>query len=170
MSTDVENEAQGATGASPLIPQGDSSSPVPGTDRMTFAEKVTTAVLSLLGTMTVTMLGLALKRKKQAQGTEDAAWGISTETLQRQQMQIEALQKELDTVRTQRNEFEAASIRAEANSRAAAEAAQRAADLATRNEAELANAQHNWEKAQRYIRILRTALVNAGLDVPPEPA
>ena len=92
MSTDVENEAQGATGASPLIPQGDSSSPVPGTDRMTFAEKVTTAVLSLLGTMTVTMLGLALKRKKQAQGTEDAAWGISTETLQRQQMQIEARQ------------------------------------------------------------------------------
>lgn len=165
MSQEVENEALGAT--STTAPVGDA--PAFGNERMSFAEKVTTAVLSLLGTIVVSLLGLALKRRKQAQGLEDAAWDIGSETMKRQQVQIETLQKELETVRTQRNAFESAAIRAEANSRNAADAAARAADAASRNEAELIDLQTNWERAQRYIRVLRSFIVSTGHEPPAEP-
>lgn len=165
MMQEIENEAQGASSSIPVGGGGQ----VAGGARMTFAEKVTTSILSGAGTVFLVLLGIALRRKRHAAGVEDAAWGISSATIERQAQQIATLQKELDEVRKQRNEFEAASIRAEANSKTAAEMAARAAEMAQRNEAELVDRQRDWERAQRYIRLLRSTLATHGIQIPEEP-
>lgn len=158
---EIEGEAMGAATSAPAVASGGGS--------MSYAEKVTTALLSGAGTLGVILMGIALRRKREASGVEDAAWVISKQTIERLQAQFDQTQKELDLVRSQRNEFESASIRAEANSRNAADAAALASNMASRNEIELSKLQANWEKAQRYIRILRSTLATAGIDIPPEP-
>lgn len=162
MTQELEGEALGSSTSSP-------AGGAPHAERMTFAEKVTGAMITLLTSAFLLTLGIALRNKRHAGGVEDASWGLATETMKRQEVQIKSLQKELDLVRSQRNEFEAAALRSEANSKMAAEMAQRAADLASRNEAELMNAHKTVEKLQKYVRILRTKLIVEGIEVPPEP-
>lgn len=163
MTQEIESEALGGSSSSPVGAGGSS-------ERMTFAEKVTGAMITLLTSAFLLVLGIALRNKRHAGGVEDASWGLATETMNRQETQIKSLQKELDLVRSQRNEFEAAALRSEANSKMAAEMAARAAELASRNEAELINVHKTVEKLQKYVRILRTKLIVEGIEVPPEPA
>jgi hypothetical protein len=135
----------------------------------TFAEKLIVGVYAFIGTSFLALLGIALKRRNKEQGTEDVVWGTANATIQRLQSELAALQKETDLVRTQRNEFEAAATRAENNSKIASEAAARASEAALRNEADLIKLRAGWEKSQRYIHILRTALAQHNLEIPVEP-
>ena len=165
MQVEVE-DAIGSTNES--IPGGAAITAEAGAG-MSFSEKVTVAVLGTLGTGFLTMMGMALKRRNKEQGTEDVVWGTANETIKRLQAELELMRKESDTMRTQRNEFEAAATRAENNSKIASDAAARASEAAQRNEADLINLRHNWEKSQRYIHILRSTLAQNNLDIPPEP-
>ena len=164
----MQVEVEDAIGSPEAIPGGAAVTADAGT-MLSFAEKVTIAVLGTLGTGFLTMMGIALRRRNKEQGTEDVVWGTASETIKRLQTELDALRKETDVVRQQRNEFEAAATRAENNSKIASDAAARASEAATRNEADLINLRHNWEKSQRYIHILRTTLAKNNLDIPPEP-
>lgn len=129
-------------------------------------------VASIIGTL-ITVVGgwmaIILKRKRPKTGAEDAVYEINRATIEDQRAQITALQKENDTLRTSRNEFEAAATRAETNHKIASEAAQTAKDALLRTQSDIAALHDKWEKAQRYIYTLRAELVRHNIPVPPEP-
>lgn len=165
----MQVEVEDAIGSIDPMPGGAAVTAEAGAG-MTFAEKVTLAVISAMCSLLVGLGGYFLKRKRGEQVTEDSVWGTATATIARLQGELEALRKESELVRVQRNEFEASATRAENNSKIAAEAAMRASEAAQRNEAELIDLRHSWERAQRYIHILRSALSTNNLPIPPEPA
>lgn len=165
----MEIEQEGAIGAEQAAIPGGASVTAEAHSSTTFAEKLIVGVYAFIGTAFLALIGIALKRRNREQGTEDVVWGTANQTIARLQAELVALQKESDIIRSQRNEFEAAATRAENNSKIASDAAMRASEAASRNEADLINLRHNWEKSQRYIFILRTKLAENNLEIPPEP-
>lgn len=148
------------------------SGPVVGADvpsSMSFNEKVTTAVLGTMGTVLLVTLGVALRRKNKEQGAEDVAWGVSKKTIERLEKQLSIATAENDTLRQQRNEFEAAAKRSETNAKIAADAATTAQAAAAANVTELNQLRTNWLKAQRYIFLLKHKLAENNIPIPPEP-
>lgn len=142
-----------------------SSTPLP----VSWMQVISLAVSTLL-TGVVTWGAIILKRKRPKSGAEDAVYEVNRATIEDQRAQIEALQKENDALRTARNDFEAANVRAQANLEIARAAAETASQAARSNAAELVGLRAKWEQAQRYIFMLRAELAKHNIPIPPEPA
>lgn len=158
MSGETENEALGATAATPAHVEGSS-----------FQDKVTMGVIAIFGTSFATLLAWVIKRRSKENNAEDWAWSANQKTIKRLETELEQSRKENDTLRQQRNEFDAAVAKSHAELEIARNAARTAADALARNTTDVEHLRRSWERAQRYIFILRSKLAEHNIEIPAEP-
>ena len=158
MQGEVENEALGSASAAPAHVAGSS-----------FQDKVTMGVIAILGTSFATLLAWVIKRRSKENNAEDWAWSANQKTIKRLEEELTQSRKENDALRTQRNEFDAAVAKSHAELEIARNAARAAADALARNTTDIEHLRRNWERAQRYIFILRSKLAEHNIDIPAEP-
>jgi predicted RNase H-like nuclease (RuvC/YqgF family) len=158
---ELENEAMSASAATPATSDG---------PPMSFQEKVTMGVIAVLGTTLATLLAFVIKRRSKENNAEDWAWSANQKTIKRLEQELDNQRRENDTLRTQRNEFDAAVAKSHAELEIARNAARAAADALARNTTDVETLRKSWERAQRYIFVLRGKLAEHNIDIPPEPA
>ena len=132
-------------------------------------------VVGAFGIVT-TAIGLLYKKNRSGQSLEDATNDITVETLQSARLYIVELENKNKAMLTEMSSLvraqldsEAAASRAAVQASLASEAAVRAQEAATRAQTEATETRRLLASSQAYVRLMRSAMIAAGVEVPPEP-
>lgn len=136
-----------------------------------------TAVISVVSTLVLTLLGYAFKRQRSGANLEDAQNEVSVETIVSQRARIRELEEQVKQLLTDNLTATRAALtsemqaeRAAAQAALATEAAERAQAAAQAALAEATEAKRLSTVRKAYIVQLIEKMRQAGMDIPPEPA
>lgn len=163
-------EQEGAIGEDP-----GAAMPAGGSD-FTGDGGVIKVVVAFMATALLSVLGWLYKNRRSSQALEDTTNDITVETLQSARLYIVELEGQKKTLLGEIGEIARAQIAAEGSAARSAvqaalaeEAANRAKDAAHAAQSEATEARRLLVITQAYVRVLRSAMIAAGIEPPPEP-
>jgi len=144
---------------------------------------LTKVVLSFLITAVLGLGGWLMKRQRSANSLEDRTNDLTVETLESAraymreqdtkieglQGQVQAMLGEVQKATLAQIQSEGAAQRAAIQASLAGEASERAQEAAARAREEATEARRLLTITQAYVRQLRSAMIAAGIEPPPEP-
>lgn len=129
----------------------------------------------IIGLITA-LAGYAVKRHRQENATEDSVFSMSAKTIDRLNAEVMQLQAVIDAQRKQilelhnaRLESDGTAARAKVAAELAQEAAARASEMAKVASNEVDQMRKHRIRDAKIIALLREALIDAGIPIPPEP-
>lgn len=145
---------------------------------------LTKVVMSFLITAVLGLGGWLIRRQRSTNSLEDRTNDLTVETLEsaraymrEQDTKIEGLQAQVQSMLGEVQKATLSQIQSEGAAQRAAiqasladEAAARAREAATRAQEEASEARRLLTISQAYVRQLRSAMIAAGIEPPPEPA